>query len=195
MMIIFITTILTVQNADCWSYFRLLQKKTLDRILTSVSVRNPKSYGEFMSSPKGIFNIPRVPSRRRGLEHKDDGRSKDWTFDQQRSRQAQAGYWKPYQNYYKVKTIIYNHKITAVAGDSSQNISPMEFLMENLVTLDLQRFMTSRFGNLMKIFPDLTSWYLDNRVRSLIPECDDKRRTWRCGHLPQERRLPDVGNI
>merc|ERR1711997_102787 len=71
MRIIFITAVLGLHStAEAWSFFR-----------------NPKIQSDFLTLPRsGNRIIPRVPHRNRGLEHKDDGRSKDWTFDQKRLR-------------------------------------------------------------------------------------------------------------
>ena len=88
MMIIFITAILGLQTtAEAWSFFRLPGESEASRTHICFS-RSPKSHtSDFLTLPRsGNKIIPRVPHRSRGLEHKDDGRSKDWTFDQKRLR-------------------------------------------------------------------------------------------------------------
>ena len=87
---VLLTVLLSLQDIHSWSYFRWLRYTWTDSLNLKLP-RNPKNYGEYVTAPKSFRSIPRVPSRSRGLEHKDDGRSKDWTFVQKRSRQA--GYW------------------------------------------------------------------------------------------------------
>ena len=88
MIIIFITAILGLQTtAEAWSFFRLTRETKASRKQICFP-RNPKSHtSDFLTLPRsGNKIIPRVPHRSRGLEHKDDGWSKDWTFDQKRLR-------------------------------------------------------------------------------------------------------------
>ena len=102
MMIIFITAILGLQTtAEAWSFFRLPGESEASKTHICFS-RSPKSHtSDFLTLPmSGNKIIPRVPHRSRGLEHKDDGRSKDWTFDQKRLRPLGYNSIIHFENFY-----------------------------------------------------------------------------------------------